>query len=57
MNDKSDKKQINLCLSKEIYKKLQLKIVEKHGSTYGHIGETIEEAIELWIYEQSQIAI
>ena len=57
MDEKNDKKKINLCLSREIYKKLQLKIVEKYGSTYGHIGETIEEAIKLWIYEQSQMVI
>ena len=52
MDGKTDKKKICLEISKGLYKNLQLEIVKKFGKTHGHIGETLEEGIKLWIKVQ-----
>lgn len=52
MDGKTSKKKICLEISEGLYKNLQLEIVKKFGQTHGHIGESLEEGIKLWIKEQ-----
>ena len=54
MASNTDRKTISLQVSKETYKEFNIAVIEKYGHTYGHIGESVDEALELWIQKQKR---
>jgi len=55
MKKKSEKKAINLRISKRVLKDLNHHLVDKHGNVFGHVGESIENAIILWLEDQKGV--
>ena len=47
-----DKIKICLEVPGDLYRKLNLAILNKYGKIHGHIKESIAEGIELWLEKQ-----
>lgn len=46
---KPDIKRITTQVEKATFKDFNSTIVEKFGSVHGHLGESVNEALQLWI--------
>ncbi len=55
MYKSTDKIKTCLELPGELYKNLHIAIINKYGKVYGHIKESIVEAIELWLENQTKL--
>lgn len=49
---KIEKKQICILISRDTLEKLNHELVNIYSNVFGHIGESVEEGILLWIDEQ-----
>ncbi|MFX0140963.1 MAG: hypothetical protein ACFFDN_45410 [Candidatus Hodarchaeota archaeon] len=47
--DKTDKKPITTQVDKATFKEFNSVILEEFGNVHGHIGESINESMKLWI--------
>ena len=52
MSKNTDRIKMCLEIPKDLYKKLNIAIINKHGKVYGHIKESIVEGIKLWLEKE-----
>ena len=45
-----------MLISKALLKELNRFLVEKYGNVFGHIGESFEAGLEMWLKEQQTTA-
>lgn len=55
MEKNTDKKRINLLISRSLLEELNHYLVDKHGNVFGHIGESFEEGLKLWLKTQKKL--
>ena len=48
----TDKKRVNMLISRSVLKELNYFLVDQYGNVFGHIGESFEEGIKLWLKTQ-----
>ncbi|MGV9206125.1 MAG: hypothetical protein ACOC44_19125 [Promethearchaeia archaeon] len=53
MNTSGEKKNLNLSISSDLLKKVNLSLVREFGNTFGHISTTVEDALKLWLEKRS----
>ena len=52
MNKKTDKKRVNVLVSSSLLKELNQFLADKYGGVFGHIGESIEAGLRMWLKKQ-----
>ncbi|MHA1336667.1 MAG: hypothetical protein ACTSPW_13155 [Promethearchaeota archaeon] len=52
MSQNSKKKRINILISKTILEELNHFLVDQYGNVFGHISESFEKGIKLWLKKQ-----
>ncbi len=50
---KMEKKQICIKVSKDVLEKLNHELVNQYSNVFGHISESVEEGILLWLDKQN----
>lgn len=54
--ENSDKKSISIRLSVSLYKEFSKSVVEKFGHAQGHIGDSVEEALRIWLEKEGVVS-
>ena len=52
MTKKTPKRRVNVLISSSLLKELNQFLANKHGNVFGHIGESFEEGLKLWLKNQ-----
>jgi hypothetical protein len=47
--EKIEKKRINIFIPSSLLKELNIHLVNKYVSVWGHIGESFEEGLRMWL--------
>ena len=51
---KIDKKKVCFEIHMEVFKKVNLRLVELHGNSFGYFTKAVEDGLKLWLQEQEQ---
>lgn len=55
MEESIDKKRVNMLISRSLLKDLNHYLVDMYGNVFGHIGESFEEGLKLWLKTQKKL--
>lgn len=50
--EKIEKKRVNILISSSLLKELNIYLANKHVSIWGHIGESFEEGLKMWLKKE-----
>ena len=56
MGKKNEKKSICISISKEILSELNHTLIDRYNNTFGHISESFEGAIKIWLQNYTKKA-
>ncbi len=56
MNKKNDKRRVNVLISSSLIKELNQYLADKHGNVFGHVGESFEAGLKMWLKKQKTTA-